>query len=157
MKILLSIIVLILLQNCSLNKKILHHGVHNLEVKQKKLIVNVSNKNDIIRLIGPPSTKSVFDNDVYIYLEKKTTNSKLTKLGKKKILTNDVLVLEINNKGVLISKKLFNKDDMKNIKFDGNEEEPNYTKQSFITQFLFSLREKIDDPLGKKRSQSSQQ
>ena len=49
-----------------------HHGVHNLEKKQTKLKVNISNKNDIINLIGPPSTKSSFDNDIYIYIEKKT-------------------------------------------------------------------------------------
>ena len=72
------------MSSCSLNKVVQHHGVHNLEKKQIKLKTNYSNKNDIIDLIGPPSTKSSFDNDVYIYIEKKTSTSKLTKLGKKK-------------------------------------------------------------------------
>ena len=72
-----------LLTQCSLNKVVLHHGVHNLEKKQIKLKVNYTNKNDIISLIGPPSTKSTFDNDIYIYIERKTSSSKLTKLGKK--------------------------------------------------------------------------
>ena len=91
------ILSIILLASCSLNKVVKHHGVHNLELKQSKLKVNQTNKNDIINLIGPPSTKSTFDNDVYIYIERKTSSSKLTKLGKKKLLKNNVLVLEINN------------------------------------------------------------
>ena len=61
-----------------------HHGVHNLEKKQAKLKVNFTNKNEIIELIGPPSTKSSFDNDLYIYIERKTTSTRLSKLGKKK-------------------------------------------------------------------------
>ena len=139
------------LTQCSLNKVVLHHGVHNLEKKQTKLKVNFSNKNDIISLIGPPSTKSSFDTDVYIYLERKTSSSKLTKLGKKKLLTNNVLVLEINKDGILQKKNFYNIDDMKQIKFDENVTAVNYSKRSFVYSFLSSLRQKIDDPLGKKR------
>lgn len=129
-----------------------HHGVHNLEKKQEKLKINQSNKNDITKLIGPPSTKSTFDNDIYIYIEKKTSSSKLTKLGAKSLLINNVLVLEINDKGLLISKKLYTKNDMTQIKFDENSTTTDLSKESFINRFLFSLRQKIDDPLGKKRS-----
>ena len=78
-------IILLLLTQCSLNKVVLHHGVHNLEKKQVKLELNTTNKNDIIKLIGPPSTKSTFDNDVFIYIERKTSSSRLTRLGKKKL------------------------------------------------------------------------
>ena len=145
------IIILIFLSSCSFNKVVKHHGVHNLNKKQTKLKINYSNKNDIIRLIGPPSTKSTFDNDVYIYIERKTSSSKLSKLGKKKLLTNNVLVLEIGNTGVLLSKKFYNKDDMKNINFDEDQTGLNYSKKSFVYNFLSSLRQKIDDPLGKKR------
>ena len=145
------IFLFLILTQCSLNKVVLHHGVHNLEKKQTKLKVNYSNKNDIIKLIGPPSTKSTFDNDVYIYIEKKTSSSKLTKLGKKKLLANNVLVLEINEKGILHKKEFYNLDDMKNIEFDENITSINYSKKSFIYKFLSSVRQKIDDPLGKKR------
>jgi len=134
-----------------LDKVVQHHGVHNLENKQAKLKINSTNKNDIIKLIGPPSTKSTFDNDVYIYIERKTSSSKLSKLGKKKLLTNNVLVLEIGNTGILLSKKFYNKDDMKNINFDEDQTGLNYSKKSFVYNFLSSLRQKIDDPLGKKR------
>ena len=128
-----------------------HHGVHNLEKKQTKLKINYTNKNEIFELIGPPSTKSTFDNDIFIYIERKTSSSKLTKLGKKKLLMNNVLVLEVDNRGVLLSKKFYDKEDMQNIKFDEDTTNINYTKKSFIYNILFSLRQKIDDPLGKKR------
>ena len=145
------IILLILLTNCSLNKVVQHHGVHNLEKKQVNLKINYSNKNDIIKLIGPPSTKSSFDNDVYIYIERKTSSSKLTKLGKKTLIMNNVLVLEIDNKGLLLAKKFYDKEDMKEIEFDNQITGINYSKRSFIYNFLSSIRQKIDDPLGNKR------
>jgi len=145
------IFVLIFLTNCSLSKVIQHHGVHNLEKKQAKLKINYSNRNDIVKLIGPPSTKSTFDNEIYIYIEKKTSNSKLIKLGKRKLLTNNVLVLEVNAAGILLSKKFYNRDDMNKLKFDEVKTSVNYTKRSFVYNFLSSLRQKVDDPLGKKR------
>ncbi len=125
--------------------------MHNLEKKQTKLKINYTNKNDIIKLIGPPSTKSTFDSEVFIYIERKTSSSKVTRLGKKKLLTNNILVLEIDDKGMLLSKKFYNKDDMKKIKFDDDNTIINYEKKSFIYNFLYSLRQKIDDPLNKKR------
>lgn len=129
-----------------------HHGVHNLEKKQNKLKINQSNKNDIIRQIGPPSINSTFDTDVYIYIERKTSTSKFTKLGKKKLLVNNVLILEINNKGILANKKFYNKDDMKDINFENNVTEASYGKKSFVNDFLYTLRQRIDDPRGVKRA-----
>tara|TARA_B110001452_G_scaffold132035_1_gene109694 strand:+ start:872 stop:1108 length:237 start_codon:yes stop_codon:yes gene_type:complete len=75
----------------------------------------------------------------------------LTKLGKKKLITNNVLVLELDTKGILLSKKFYDKDDMQNISFDSDITSVNYTKKSFIFNVLSTLRQKIDDPLGKKR------
>ena len=144
------------MSNCTLNKVVQHHGVHNLEKKQLKLRVNNSNKNDIIKIIGPPSTKSSFENDVFIYIERKTSSSKLSKLGKKILLVNNVLVLEINNKLILIDKKFYDKNSMQQIDFAENTTNTDYTKRSFIYNFLSSLRTKIDDPLGKKRAKVNQ-
>ena len=145
------ILTLLFLASCSLNKVIQHHGVHNLEKKQTKLKINSTNKNDIIKIIGPPSTKNSFDNEVYIYIERKTSSSKLSRFGKKTLITNNVLVLEIDNKGILLSKKFYDKNDMKELRFDESQTGINYSKRSFIYNFLSSLRQKIDDPLGKKR------
>ncbi len=145
------ILLIFLLASCTLNKIVQHHGVHNLEVKQAKLKINKTNKNDIIELIGPPSTKSTFDNDLYIYVERKTSGSKLMKMGKKRLIKNDVLVLEVDSKGMLVAKNFYNKNDMNEIVFDEDITDVNYSKRSFIYNFLNSLGQKIDDPLGKKR------
>ena len=151
MKKIFFILTLIFVNSCTLDKVVNHHGVHNLEKKQAKLIINKTNKNDIFKLIGPPSTKSTFDNDIYIYIERKTTGSQLRKLGKKKLIKNNVLILELNEKGLLLSKNFYDKEDMNKIKFDENITGIDYSKKSFIYNFLSTVRQKIDDPLGKKR------
>tara|TARA_B100001758_G_C18202125_1_gene500403 strand:- start:156 stop:620 length:465 start_codon:yes stop_codon:yes gene_type:complete len=145
-------LILLFITNCSLNKAIQHHGVHNLEKKQEKLKINKSNKNDILKIIGPPSTKSTFGNEVYIYIERKTSTSKLHKLGKKVLLVNNVLVLDINQKGLLVKKEFYNKDDMNKIKFDEAETRTDHSKNSFIYNFFYTLRQRIDDPRGIKRT-----
>ncbi len=138
--------------NCSLNKVIEHHGVHFLEKKQEKLILNSSNKNDIIKLLGAPSTTSTFDKDLWIFIERNTSSSRLTKLGKKKLLDNNVLVLEIDNKGILVGKIFLNKNNMQKIKFSQHFTKMSASKQSFVYDFLNSMRQKINDPLGKRGS-----
>tara|TARA_B100001248_G_scaffold95528_1_gene70948 strand:+ start:312 stop:776 length:465 start_codon:yes stop_codon:yes gene_type:complete len=150
MKILLIILTLFL-TNCKLNKIVNHHGIHNLELKSTELIVNQSNINDIKRILGPPSSKSYFDNDIIIYLERKTSNSKLLKLGKRKLLTNNVLLLEIDKKGILIKKDFLNKKDLNKLKISQKETGVKTQKESFIKQALSNILNKIDDPLGKKR------
>ena len=143
------------ISNCSLNKVIKHHGVHYLDIKEKQLVINQTNKNDILKILGPPSTKGMFDNNVYIYIERKTSSSKLRKLGKKKLLTNNVLIVEIDNKGILVSKEFLNKEKINNINFSESTTDKNYSKRSFVYGFLSSMRQKINDPLGKKRNQQN--
>ena len=154
MKKILLPFILVFITNCTLDKVVIHHGVHNLEKKQVKLKINETNKNDIIELIGPPSTKSSFDNDVYIYIERKTTKGSLMKLGSNKLIVNNVLVLEINNYGILEKKDFLNIDDMKKIKFSENKTDAALLKRSFIYDFLSSMRQKINDPVGKRRKRA---
>ena len=150
MKILLFILTLFL-TNCKLNKIVNHHGIHNLELKSTELIINQTNINDIKRILGPPSSRSYFDNDIIIYLERKTSNSKLLKLGKRKLLTNNVLLLEIDNKGILIKKDFLDKEDLKKLRISQKATVVKTRKESFIKQALSNILNKIDDPLGKKR------
>ena len=145
------IILLIFISNCSLNKVVKHHGVHFLDKKQQKLILNITNKNDILDNLGPPSTESTFDNDVWIYIERKETKSTITTLGRRKLMVNNVLILEINDKGVLVNKEFLNKDDMNAIKFSKRKTNVISSKDSFVYEFLSSLRQKINDPLGTKK------
>ena len=106
-KIIYIIFIFLIVTNCSFKKVVKHHGVPFLEKKQAKLVVNESNKNDIKKILGNPSTTSKFDNDVWIYIERKQTQSELKKLGRMKIYKNDVLVLEIDNYGILKKKEFF--------------------------------------------------
>ena len=150
MKILILIFFFIL-SNCTLNKVNKHHGVHFLKKKNESLIVKKTNKNDIIKLLGQPSTESKFDNDLWIYIEREITRSRLLNLGKNVLIKNNVLVLEIDNRGILLSKKFNNMDDMKEIQFSEDETTQVGKKNDFIYSFLSSLRQKINDPLGKRK------
>ena len=153
--ILFIIIALFIISNCTLNKVIKHHGVHFLEIKKEKLALNNSNKNDIIKLLGPPSTISLFNEDLWIYIERNTSSSKISKLGKKKLLTNNVLVLELNDRGILQEKTFLNKEDMKDLKFSKSFTEMSISKKSFVYDFLRTIRQKANDPLGKKRKRKN--
>ena len=159
-KILYIIFLSLVVANCSFKPVVKHHGVPFLEKKQKNLTINKSNKNDIKKILGIPSTTSKFDNDIWIYIERKQTQSKLKNLGKMKIYKNDVLVLEIDNYGILKSKEFYNIDDMEKLKKSEYQTKTGFTKKSFIYNFMSSMRQKINDPLGKrakKRKEVSQQ
>ena len=145
---LILLIIFLLVVNCKFDKVVDSHGIHYLDKKNKQLVVKSSNKNDIMKLLGHPSTKSKFDNDVWIYIERKKTRSTLFKLGKRYIEVNNVLVLEIDNKGLLAKKKLLNIDNMNELKFVENETDVSYSKRSFVYDFLSSMRQKVNDPLG---------
>ena len=112
-----------------------------------------------MKILGNPSTKSKFDNDVWIYIERKQTQSKLRNLGKMKIYKNDVLVLEIDNYGILKKKNFYNKENMKEIKIVEATTTSGHKKNTFIYDFMSSMRQKINDPLGsraKKRKEINQ-
>ncbi len=140
-----------MITNCGFKKRVDHHGVHLLKKKSDMIIVAETNKNDIIKLLGPPSVTSTFNNDLYFYIERKITTGKLIKLGKKQYLENNVLVLEIDNRGILLRKEFYDLNKMKKIKIVSNETSVDYKKQSFIYEFLSSMRQKINDPLGKRK------
>ena len=149
----------LVVSNCSFKKVVKHHGVPFLDKKQKQLIIDQSTSNDVRKILGTPSTRSKFDNDVWIYIERKQTQSKLTNLGRMKIFKNDVLVLEIDNYGILKKKEFYNMEDMKKIKVVDDTTEATFARNSFIYDFMSSMRQKINDPLGvraKKRREISQ-
>ena len=158
-KILYIILISFIVSNCSFKPVVKHHGVPFLEKKQSELVINRSNKNDIKKILGNPSTTSKFDNDLWIYIERKQTQSNIKNLGQMKIYKNDVLVLEIDDYGILKKKEFYNKDDMENIKIVEATTEAKFKRNSFIYDFLSSMRQKVNDPLGvraKKRKEISQ-
>ena len=129
---------------------------HFQKKKQTKLILDKSNINDIKKILGNPLTRSKFDNDVWIYIERKQTQSNLKSLGKMKIFKNDVLVLEINDYGILKKKNFYNKKDMEDIKIVQNVTGDKFRKTSFIYDFMSSMRQKMNDPLGKRAKERSE-
>ena len=150
-KLFIFFIISLFISACTLKKVEKHHGVHFLNKKQEKLTINQSNKNDILKLLGSPSTKSTFDNDLWIYIERKTDNSSLTKFGSERIIVNNVLLLEINNKGLLANKEFLDLTKMQDLKFSKRTTEGQYKKNSFLYDFLSSMRQKINDPLGNRK------
>ena len=147
---LLFIIAFIFILSCSTNKVKNNHGVLSLNNKFNKIVVEKSNSNDILNLLGPPSTKSSFDNNIWIYIERKKTNQSIFKLGKQKIEKNNVLVLELDNKGILAKKKLYNLDDMNDYKFVEKATQKDFSQNSFVYGVLSSLRDKINAPVRKR-------
>ena len=151
LKLLYIILFSLIVTNCSFQQVVKKHGVRNLEEKQKKLIINESNTNDIQKILGPPSSKSTFDNDLWIFIEREIRNEKLFKLSKEKITTNNVLIIEIDNRGLVVDKLFYDINEINNIKFSSLNTKKKYKKNTFIYDFLSSMRQKINDPLGKRK------
>ena len=126
--------------------------MHNLKKKTNKLKILDVNTNDVIAQLGFPSTKSTFDNEVWIYLERKTSSSQLRSLGRQKLLLNDVAVLEFNSRGILEKIDILSKDDMNELEISKSNTVVINQKNSFVQAFLSSLRQKINDPLGVKKA-----
>ena len=146
--ILLSFLFLITL-NCSLNKVSNSHGSRFIDKKYDKIMINYSNKNDIRKLIGPPSSISEFNN-TWIYIERKKTNQSLFKLGKKKIIKNNIIVLDFNSMGLVSDKKILNLNDMNDIKIAEKITKKKFSQDNKIYDVLSSLREKINAPTKRK-------
>jgi outer membrane protein assembly factor BamE (lipoprotein component of BamABCDE complex) len=138
------LLILVFLTNCQRNAVIKTHGISYLENRQKLIIVNKSNKNDAIEILGRPATKGMTNDNMWIYIERTKVRGKFHKLGRTHLSKNNVLVLEFNKFGVLDKKDFYNKDDMKNIRFAEKITENEIKKENFIYSFLSSVREKME-------------
>jgi len=138
--------IFILFTNCALKQVSSNHGTKFIDKKEKKLFLNSTNKNDIVKLLGPPSTKSTFDNDIWFYIERKNSKKSIFTFGSSKTVENNVLVLELDKKGILVKKDIYRLDEMKKIDFTEDQTSINYSKNSFVYDFLTSIRQKIDSP-----------
>jgi len=145
--ILISFIIII---NCSGNKVSNYHGSKLLDAKYKKLQVNVTNKNDIIKIIGPPSSISDFNKNKWFYFERLKTNQSLFKLGTQKFEKNNIIVVELNDQGILKSKKLLDLNDMNDIKYIKTLTTKEFKNDNILYGVFSSLREKINAPMKNK-------
>ena len=140
------LLIILFITACSSNKVSKNHGFISLENKLENIAINKSNKNDIIKIIGHPSSISKFDTNKWFYIERKQTNQSLFKLGKKKISKNNILVIEFNDKGLLKKKKLFNLKDMNELKYVKKITSKEFEQDNTIYNIFSSLREKINAP-----------
>ena len=143
---LLIVLLFIFTINCQGNKVTNYHGNKSLEKKYDILKENFTNKNDLIKIMGYPSTVSDFDENKWFYIERLKTNQSLFKLGRQKIKKNNVLIVQLNDKGILKNKKLLNLDDMNDIKFLENTTGKDFSMYYALYEVFSSLREKINAP-----------
>ena len=146
------IFVFIIISSCSSGKVIKSHGNNLINITNSKLIVNKTNKNDIMDILGPPSSKSSFDENIWIYIETKKQSTSLFKLGSRKLIKSNVLVVRLNERGILEKKDYYNINDMNNVKFTEQVTESGYNKNSYVYGVLRSLRDKINSPIKRKSS-----
>ncbi len=150
MKIITLVSVFLFTLNCSINKVSNLHGYRLIETKYDNILLNKSNKNDIRDLIGPPSSISDFG-DIWFYIERKKTNQDLFKLGKKKLSTNNVIIVEFNNLGLVSNKKFLNINNMNDLKFAEKKTKKKFTQDNLLYNVLSTLREKINAPARNKK------
>ena len=141
----LLFISIIFLLGCQQNELLKTHGISYLDKRQKLIVVNKTNKNDAIIILGPPATKGMTDNNLWIYIERTISRGNLLKLGKNYIKKNNVLVLEFNNYGVVYKKEFYDKNKMKNISFAQDITENELKKENFIVGFLSSIKQKMEN------------
>ncbi len=142
----LYILLFIFIINCSGNKVSNYHGIKQLERKFEKIIIGSTNKNDLLKIIGPPSSISDFNKNKWFYMERLKTNQSLIKLGTQKIKKNNILIVELDNKGILKSKKLLNLKNMNDIKYIETITQKEFKKDNLLYNVFSSLREKINAP-----------
>ena len=146
----LYLLLLIFIVNCSGNKVTNYHGVKLLDKKIDKIEINITNKNDLIKLIGNPSTISDFDENRWYYFERLKTNQSLIKLGNQKIKKNNVLIVDLDDYGIVKNKKLLNIDDMNDVKKLSAITEKDFENKDILYGVFSSLREKINAPARKR-------
>ena len=135
---------LIFFTGCQRNEVIKTHGIAYLDKREKLIVVNKSNKNDAIKILGHPATKGMIDDNLWIYIERTKTRGTLLKLGRSFLKKNNVLILEFNKYGVLNKKEFYDKENMKKINFAKAITENDVRKENFIYSFLSSIRQKME-------------
>ena len=131
------------LTNCQLKKTQKNHGIIFLKNRYDKLVVNKTNSNDVVKILGQPHTKSITDESDWIYIERVLTKGKFYRMGSNVIAKNNVVVLTFNKYGILINKSFFDKKKLANLKFSNDVTSNNLSQRSFVQEFLESIRSKM--------------
>ena len=136
-------ITFLILLGCQLQEPAKNHGILFLDNRSKKLTINKSNKNDVIKILGQPHSKTFDQNDTWIYIERTLTKGKYHKLGRHELKTNNTLILSFDKYGILENKDFYNKEDINKIKFSKKTTSNDLSKKSFVESFLQSVKKKM--------------
>ena len=135
--------ILFVITGCQRHEVVKTHGISYLDKREKLIIVNQTNKNDAITILGHPATKGMVDDNLWIYIERTSTRGKLFKLGRNYLKKNNVLVLDFDKYGILKKKEFYNKEKMNKVNFAKKVTENEIIKENFIESFLSSVRQKM--------------
>ena len=135
---------LIFIIGCQRNELVKTHGIAYLEKREKLIVIDKSNKNDTVKVLGHPATRGMTDDNLWIYIERTTTRGKGIRFGRSYLKKNNVLILEFDKYGVLIKKKFYDKESMKEVNFAKAITENDVRKENFIYSFLSSIRQKME-------------
>ena len=139
----INLLIFISLVQCQLKSPNYSHGINSLENRENVLILNKTNKNDVIKLLGKPHSKSISNENKWFYFERVISIGKMLKLGQNVLKTNDVLEIDFDKYGVLVNKKFYKKEDMEKVKFSKNQTVNNVSDKSVIDRVLSSLKQKM--------------
>jgi outer membrane protein assembly factor BamE (lipoprotein component of BamABCDE complex) len=137
------LLLLLILSSCQLKEPIKGHGINFLENRSKKILVNKSNKNDVIKVLGQAHTKSIDDNNLWFYFDRKITTGSMISFKNNKLLENNVLVIKFNKLGIVDNKSLLKKEDMKEVIYTDMKTNNPVSRESFVTKFLQSVKQKM--------------
>ena len=128
---------------CQLQEPYQNHGILFLENRSAKLEIDISNKNDVIKNIGQPHSRSINDDNEWIFIERTLTKGEFHKLGRNVIKESNILVLKFDKYGILKEKTFITKEDIKKLAFSEKKTSNELSQKSFVQKFLTSLRDKM--------------
>ena len=137
------ILFFIILIGCQLQEPNKNHGILFIENRAKSLVIQKSNKNDVLKVLGNPHSKSITNEDRWIYFERVLSKGEFHKLGQNILKKNNILVLDFDKFGVLENKKLLNINDKEKLEFSKKSTKNNLTKKSFVENLLQSVKSKM--------------
>ena len=140
---LLYLSLILILSHCQLKEPIKGHGINFLENRSNSITLKKTNKNDVIRLIGIPHTKSIDDENLWFYFDRKVKPGSIINFKDHQLIENNVLVIKFDKFGIVEKKEFYNKDDMIKIAYTDKKTKNPVSRESFVTKFLQSVKQKM--------------
>ena len=142
-KIYFPLLFFFILISCKLQEPYKNHGILFLKNRSDKLVIDSSNKNDVIKMIGQPHSKSINDENEWFFIERTLTKGEFHKLGKNILKESNILVLKFDKYGILREKVFLTKDDIKSLTFSSKETSNELSQKTFVQKFLTGLIDKM--------------